>query len=199
MPGRLVFSTTADGASSPTERMRIKNNGSTVIFGQNSIIASTAAGADATSANAIFTGYYSASSTTSLGNNCVFITSNGNLYNINGTYGTISDAKLKENIVDASSQWNDVKALQVRNFNFKEGQTHRQLGFIAQEVEQVSPGLVTESLDRDEDGNETGEVTKQVNLSVLYIKAVKALQEAMERIEQLESEMAEVKAQLQAS
>jgi hypothetical protein len=27
MPGRLVFSTTADGASSPTERMRITNNG----------------------------------------------------------------------------------------------------------------------------------------------------------------------------
>jgi hypothetical protein len=27
MPGRLVFSTTADGASNPTERMRIKNNG----------------------------------------------------------------------------------------------------------------------------------------------------------------------------
>jgi len=27
MPGRLVFSTTADGASSPTERMRIKANG----------------------------------------------------------------------------------------------------------------------------------------------------------------------------
>jgi uncharacterized protein (UPF0335 family) len=31
------------------------------------------------------------------------------------------------------------------------------------------------------------------------MKAVKALQEAMERIEQLETEMAEVKAQLQAS
>ena len=28
MPGRLVFSTTADGASSPTERVRIKSNGS---------------------------------------------------------------------------------------------------------------------------------------------------------------------------
>jgi len=27
MPGRLVFSTTADGASSPTERMRIKSSG----------------------------------------------------------------------------------------------------------------------------------------------------------------------------
>jgi len=31
MPGRLVFSTTADGASSPTERMRIANSGSTSI------------------------------------------------------------------------------------------------------------------------------------------------------------------------
>jgi len=31
MPGRLVFSTTADGASSPTERMRISSNG-TILF-----------------------------------------------------------------------------------------------------------------------------------------------------------------------
>ena len=31
MPGRLVFSTTADGASSPTERMRIDNAGNTLI------------------------------------------------------------------------------------------------------------------------------------------------------------------------
>jgi hypothetical protein len=31
MPGRLVFSTTADGASSPTERMRIRNDGSILI------------------------------------------------------------------------------------------------------------------------------------------------------------------------
>ena len=31
MPGRLVFSTTADGASSPTERMRIDNAGNTYI------------------------------------------------------------------------------------------------------------------------------------------------------------------------
>jgi hypothetical protein len=32
MPGRLVFSTTADGASSPTERMRIQQNGN-ILFG----------------------------------------------------------------------------------------------------------------------------------------------------------------------
>ena len=48
----------------------------------------------------------------------------------------------------------------------------------------------------DKDGNLTGTSTKVVQTSVLYTKAVKALQEAMERIEQLESEMAAVKSQL---
>jgi hypothetical protein len=81
----------------------------------------------------------------------------------------------------------DIKGLQVRNYNLKEGQTHRQIGLIAQEVEPISPGLVYESPDRDEEGNDLGTVTKSVNYSVLYMKAVKALQEAMERIETLEA------------
>jgi hypothetical protein len=115
--------------------------------------------------------------------------SNGNVENTNNSYGAISDIKLKENIVDANSQWDDLKALQVRNYNFKEGQTHTQIGLIAQEAELVSPGLVSESPDRDEDGNEVGTVTKSVNYSVLYMKAVKALQEAMERIEVLEAKV----------
>jgi hypothetical protein len=125
------------------------------------------------------------------GGNQVFIVySNGNVVNFNNSYGSISDIKLKENIVDAHSQWDDLKALQVRNYNFKEGQTHTQIGLVAQEVELVSPGLVSESPDRDEDGNDLGTVTKSVNYSVLYMKAVKALQEAMERIETLEGMVA---------
>jgi hypothetical protein len=40
-PGRLVFSTTADGASSPTEQMRIGNQG-TVFFGTTAEVPSTA-------------------------------------------------------------------------------------------------------------------------------------------------------------
>jgi len=40
MPGRLVFSTTADGASSPTERMRIDSTGAVEIRGNNSGITS---------------------------------------------------------------------------------------------------------------------------------------------------------------
>ena len=119
----------------------------------------------------------------------MYVYSNGNLVNTNNSYGAISDIKLKENIVDANSQWADLKALKVRNYNFKEGQTHTQIGLVAQEVELVSPGLVSESPDRDEDGNDLGTVTKSINYSVLYIKAVKALQEAMERIEILEQRL----------
>jgi hypothetical protein len=116
----------------------------------------------------------------------------------NNSYTAISDIKLKENIVDANSQWDDIKALQVRNYNLKEGQTHRQIGLIAQEVEPVSPGLVYESPDRDEDGNDLGTVTKSVNYSVLYMKAVKALQEAMERIETLEASNTDLLARVTA-
>jgi hypothetical protein len=114
---------------------------------------------------------------------------NGDVKNTNNSYGAISDIKLKENIVDANSQWDDLKALQVRNYNLKEGQTHTQIGLVAQEVELVSPGLVSESPDRDEEDNDLGTTTKSVNYSVLYMKAVKALQEAMERIEVLEQRL----------
>jgi hypothetical protein len=214
MPGRLVFSTTADGASSPTERMRIgqsgymklSNNGSYLgtaatyheIIGNagSGSLALSVANTSATgngvqiNSNSDGTSYvYLIGYSTSAAANRIIIWSNGNVVNTNNSYGAISDIKLKENIVDANSQWDDLKALQVRNYNFKEGQTHTQIGLVAQEVELVSPGLVTESPDRDEDGNDLGTVTKSVNYSVLYMKAVKALQEAMERIESLEQRL----------
>jgi hypothetical protein len=135
-------------------------------------------------------GLYSATGTTSGGTASVYVFTNGNIQNTNNSYTAISDIKLKENIVDAGSQWSDIKALQVRNYNLKEGQTHRQIGLIAQEVEPISPGLVYESPDRDAEGNDLGTVTKSVNYSVLYMKAVKALQEAIAKIETLEGMVA---------
>jgi len=186
-PGRLVFSTTADGASSPTERMRIAKDGRHFTFSAGALTHRSPNGAN--SSDALFIGLYSGTSTTSGGAASFYVRTNGNVENTNNSYGAISDIKLKENIVDAKPQWGDIKALQVRNYNFKEGQTHTQIGLVAQEVELVSPGLVSESPDRDEDGNDLGTVTKSVNYSVLYMKAVKALQEAMERIEVLEQRL----------
>ena len=56
------------------------------------------------------------------------------------------------------------------------------------------PGLVKDNIDEDGDGNDLGTVTKTVHYSVLYMKAVKALQEAMTRIETLEAKVAALEA-----
>ena len=153
--------------------------------------------ASSSSSNTFFYGAHS-SGGIELGTGAIEIYTNGNVKNTNNSYGSLSDVNLKENIVDATSQWNDIKALQVRKYNFREAtghQTHTQLGLIAQEVENVSPGLVETTDVRegetvlDADGNQL-ESIKSVNYSVLYMKAVKALQEAMTRIETLETKVA---------
>ena len=120
------------------------------------------------------------------------IKSNGDVVNVNNSYGAISDEKLKENIVDSGSQWDDIKALRVRKYSLKadELDAPNKLGVVAQEVEAAGMGgLVAESPDLDNDNNDLGTVTKSVNYSILYMKAVKALQEAMERIETLEAKV----------
>ena len=111
-----------------------------------------------------------------------YVHHSGATYNSGGSYGSISDVSLKENIVDANSQWDDIKNIKVRNFNFKEStgqETYTQIGVIAQEIETVSPKLV--STPKDE--------IKTVKYSILYMKAFKALQEAMIRIEALEAKV----------
>ena len=194
MPGRLVFKTTADGASSADEKMRIFHTGQTHHFSTvNGLFVGSSQGAGAT--NWLFRGNRNRTSNSAGGVTVFYVYTNGNVQNTNNSYGAISDSKLKENIVDATSQWDDLKALQVRKYNFIEGETHTQIGVIAQEVETVSPGLVNDIADRDEEGNDLGTVTKTVNYSVLYMKAVKALQEAMERIETLEAKVAALEAE----
>jgi hypothetical protein len=202
-PGRLVFSTTADGASSPTERMRISQNGGTLWRSDGATSTHDLGNSNTSITGEVITvsAYRNTVNDTFKFLTCVRqgfavaleIRDDGDIYNVNGTYGSLSDAKLKENIVDANSQWDDIKQLRVRNYNFKpetNNSTHKQIGVIAQEIEDVSPGLVNTVPDRDAEGNDLGTVTKSVNYSVLYMKAVKALQEAMERIETLEAKVA---------
>jgi len=139
------------------------------------------------------------------------VADSGNVTNTNNSYGSISDVKLKQDIVDAGSQWNDIKGLRVRKYRWKsDPDGFMQMGLIAQEAEEVSPGIVEEHPDyeevevTDEEGNvtterqATGTVTKAVKYSILYMKAVKALQEAMERIETLEAQNAAFEARLAA-
>jgi hypothetical protein len=147
------------------------------------------------------------------------VADSGNVTNTNNSYGSISDVKLKQDIVDAGSQWDDIKNLRVRKYRWKsEPDGFMQMGLVAQEAELVSPGLIEEHSDYeevevpvlDDDGNpvldeagnpqvtkernDLGTTTKSVKYSILYMKAVKALQEAMERIETLEAKVAALEA-----
>ena len=129
------------------------------------------------------------------GSERIKIEKDGDIKNTNNSYGSLSDVKLKENIEDAGSQWNDIKSIRVRNFNFiNDPDKVKMLGVVAQEVESISAGLIDTENDVtiDEEsgvGSVTG-TTKYVKYSILYMKAVKALQEAMTRIETLEAKVA---------
>ena len=113
----------------------------------------------------------------------------GDVKNTNNSYGSLSDENLKQDIVDASSQWDDIKAIKVRKFRFKDNPTgDLQIGVVAQELETVSPKLVTEVATSSDDLTST-ETVKAVKYSVLYMKAIKALQEAQTRIETLETKV----------
>tara|TARA_E500000318_G_scaffold108425_2_gene119275 strand:+ start:142 stop:606 length:465 start_codon:yes stop_codon:yes gene_type:complete len=119
----------------------------------------------------------------------------GNLVNANNSYGSLSDSRLKENIVDAASQWDDIKAVQVRKYN-RLGDEQKELGVIAQELEASGMGgLVEEGEYYDVNHNPNEETRKSVKYSVLYMKAIKALQEAMTRIETLETKVAALEAE----
>ena len=198
-PAKIEFKVSADGGNTPIQRFIIESDGEQRMFSADpSYTLVLNNGASAGTSYLFLEGRHSATSNTGqTGTRSLSITTNGNIFNTNNSYGQISDVKLKENIVNASSQWDDIKGVQVRNFNFKEETghpTHTQIGVVAQELETVPPGLVYDTPDVDADRNDLGTVTKTVNYSVLYMKAVKALQEAMDRIETLETKVAALEA-----
>jgi hypothetical protein len=131
------------------------------------------------------------------------IEENGDFLSATNSYGSTSDERLKENIVAASSQWNDIKALQFKNYSMIEDKLDapNMLGVMAQDLQASGMnGLVkqvfqTDAEDNpvlDADGNQKEFLS--VKYSVLYMKAIKALQEAMAKIEVLETKVAALEA-----
>jgi hypothetical protein len=202
----------SDGTSSDflvkikTNETQIMNSGSSVLsFGtSNTERARITSGGDfyfgvaATNSGVVYiqtgtgTGGRIIDAINSAGNRYFEVQTDGDVYNTNGTYGTISDERLKQDIIDAPSQWNDLKAVRFRKYRMKtdveaNADAPALLGVVAQELEQTSPGLV------DEHPNEDGTTTKTVKSSILLMKAAVALQEAMTRIEKLEAEVLALK------
>jgi hypothetical protein len=116
----------------------------------------------------------------------ILIYGNGNIVNANNSYGAISDIKLKENIVDATPKLDKLMQVRIRNYNLKgDYEQHKQLGVVAQELEQIFPSLVEETADKDVEGKDLGTTTKGVKYSVFVPMLIKAMQEQQVMIEQL--------------
>jgi hypothetical protein len=103
----------------------------------------------------------------------------GTLFAQNTTVQSISDQRVKENIRDAEEGLGVVTALHPVRFDFKEGfgnNRKNQLGFIAQEIEQVFPEAVDVAA-KEETDDEDAEPYKTVGAAALIPVLVKAIQE----------------------
>jgi len=128
MPGRLVFATTADGASSPTERMRIDKDG--VIFHWNLYARTTANAAN------------------------VYVGSGGDLNRStsSGKYKTDVET-LQDSYADAIL---GIRPVWYRSLCDTDNSDHGWWGFIAEEVAEIDPRLVhwkTVDITYDENGS----------------------------------------------
>ena len=200
----MVLDNVANGAmlfyTNDTERARIDSDGR-LLVGLTSSVASgyklqiangTGGGIVSTADNGGDANYWSRSdnigyhfyASTVAGAGRFAVATNGNVTNANNSYGGISDVKLKENIIDATPKLEKLGQVRVVNFNFI-GDQQKQIGVIAQELEQIFPSMIDESSDRDAEGNDLGTTTKSVKYSVFVPMLIKAIQEQQAIITQL--------------
>jgi hypothetical protein len=159
--GNLLVGTTI--ASDPAIKMEVVNYGTNSCYLANN---PTSAGTNHT----LFAGR-------AIGVDRFWVLGNGNVVNQNNSYGALSDAKLKENIADTSPKLASLLKVRIVNYNLKTDPKFKQIGVIAQELEQIFPSMIEEMPDRDDEGNDLGTVTKSVKYSVFVPMLIKAIQE----------------------
>ena len=200
MPGRLVFSTTLDGASSPTERMRITAAGAILMATVSTSVNDVGYIFDPSGQS-----FVSVNASTSATNTLHVYSTNASAYRFyvgmdgtvnatNTTISAISDQRLKENVRDLDTGLNEIMALQPRRFDWKTGKgknIQNDQGFIAQEFEQVFPEMISEWIDPAPEGEEPYKAVRADLIPVL----VKAIQEQQTIINSLEARLAALEAQ----
>jgi hypothetical protein len=211
-PGRITFATTNDGGNASTERMRITSAGH-VRFGATSAIQSekyTFFRAEADQNTLAYFHQGASSDVTGVifrhgralsgfnGKQIGFLRNDGTEVGsiVSGSsstgYNTSSDYRLKENVTAISDGITRLKTLKPYRFNFKNDTTKPIVdGFFAHEVTAV-PEAITGTKDQvDADNNP---VYQQIDQSKLVPLLTAALQEAVAKIEVLETKVAALEA-----
>ena len=193
----LQFLTSSDNSSAPSERMVIKGAGMVAIgttstgnrslsilqlnSGESGLYVNNSGGTITSSTAPLAQFQFSGDADVGDGTKVMeFQRQNDTIGSItmtgaNCAYNTSSDRNLKENIVDASSQLNIIKNLQVREFDWKTNSRH-DVGLIAQELHEHIPNVVTVGSDKkDKRGFTTPWSVDYGKLTPYLIKAVQEL------------------------
>ena len=108
-------------------------------------------------------------------------------------YGGASDYRLKENITSISNGITKLKDLKPINFNWIKDETNTSImGFLAHEVQEVMPQVVVGT--KDEVNSEGKPEYQEIDLGGISPLIVAALQEAVAKIETLETKVAALEA-----
>ena len=153
-----------------TERMRLSGNGEHMVYSNGTVSALRTAASSSGSSEILYCSRNSSSVTVGTGVYAIYS---------NGTASSLSDRTQKKNIETTRDGYlEDLNRLRVvkYNWNDQEDGTPKELGLIAQEVEEVFPGLISNM--RSDVGIGTTASTKGVKTSVLPYMLLKALQEA---------------------
>ena len=197
--GRLSFWTTLYHDSEYEERARLDHAGRWNIWSSSSVAQIIHTDKPNDGNNYFLRGYANAALHDSSNATTGFeIYTNGDMRNANGVYGTLtSDARLKENVVDATGKLQDLLSLNVKNFNLI-GHEQKQIGFIAQEFEQVFPDLVTKTDTREynDDGDVVSGIEDSRSLKVgmefaILVKAIQEQQQIIDKQQQVIDQISE--------
>jgi adhesin/invasin len=197
----LGFSTGANTALS--ERMRITSGG-LVLVGTTShtdgsmfqtSVASTSLNAyRQTTGDSGVMGFYS--NQTSTKNVVAYIRCDGGLANYSANNLNLSDERTKNSIIPIESYWDKFKAIQIVKFKYN-GQVHDDynIGVIAQQIEMVAPEFVSnEGWGVDQNNKQD---LKSIYESDLHHATIKVLQECMSKIEEQQTQIESLKAEIQ--
>ena len=121
------------------------------------------------------------------------IRSNGGIANYSANDANLSDRNVKKDIALAAGTWDCIKEWEIVNYRYKDqpDDAELNLGVIAQQVAESCPEVITifqEAKDATED-KPAQEERLGVKEQQMYWMAIKALQEAMGRIETLEQRL----------
>jgi hypothetical protein len=189
MPGRLVFSTTQDGASSPTERLRIDNAGNLYLNTQSVIDVSMFSAVIKTGLN--FATIKAPDTITYMA--FQFQNSSGSrvgyiqFTTTNVIYSTSSDYRLKENVTAVTDGIARLQQLKPIRFNFIADPNKTFDGFFAHEVQTIVPEAISGEKDAVDDDNNP--IYQGIDQSKLVPLLTAALQEAVTKIESLEARL----------